>query len=114
MLVAGDDEVGVNFVGADKDTVLIANLAHLRQFFLREDLADGVVRVAHDEHFALRGAGELLKVLKVDLIVVTLEDEGIVDDDAALGQNGVGEGIVHGALDDNLIALVREGLNGLI
>ena len=49
MRVAGEDEVGMDFVGTDDDVVAQTDLRHLLELAALEHTPDGVVRIAQDE-----------------------------------------------------------------
>ena len=65
--VARHDQLAVNLVADDADTVATANVGHVLQLFTRPDAAGGVVRIAEQEDGRLLVGTLLLKVVPVDL-----------------------------------------------
>ena len=103
----------MNLVGHHKHARLLADLAHAAQLVFGPGAAHGVVRVAHDEERWALLAHHTLEHVEVDAVgAVVVAGKGGVCDAAAVLDDGVGEGVVHGRLDEHGVAFACEAAHG--
>ena len=114
MLMAGIDEIGMDFVGEDQNVVAQANFAHAAKLLFRIDAAGRVVRVAQEHKMRVRVCAAALEIFKVHFVMAVFENQCVIADDAAVIYDGVCKRIIDRALQDDLFAWLREGLNEIV
>ena len=109
MLLAVEDQVGVDLIGEEHHMVLHAQFRHAPQLLRRPDDAQGVVGIAQQEQI---GALQLfLKVLPVHAPHAVLLNKAVFQHVAVPGLGHVVELGVHRRLDQHIAALRGEELD---
>ena len=106
-----EDEVAVNFIGAEDEVVLGAKFPEADEFFAAPDAGEGVVGVAEIKKFGAGGDGASEGV-PVDFPVAVAEHEGGLGGEARGVFRRGHEGRVNGGEREHFLAGLREGLGG--
>ena len=111
MLVPGEDEVRVDFVGDHQQIVALHDLSQPLQLLAGPHAPGGVVGIAHHENLA--AAVDLgFQQIEVDGVVSVLtQNQGAVDDHPAVFPDAVVERAVDRGHDQHPVAGVGEGQN---
>ena len=113
VFVSGLDQIVVDLVGHHHDAVLVADLAHPAQLLLRPDAAGRILGGAEEEQLGLLGL--LTEVVEIHGIVALLVRHQAVFQHLAAGVYGsAGEVMVVGGLDQDAVAGLGKGPDGVI
>ena len=111
VVMAGEDQIAVNFISNDENIVLQTDVAHPLQLLPRVDAAHGVMRIAEDKGPAHGVGGLALEIRKVDLIPPIPQDQRTADDLPLLCADGISEGVIDRLLNEHTVPLLCLGLN---
>ena len=109
MVLAVENQVGVNFVGNQQGVILDAQLCHFLQVGGVPDDAQGVMGIAQQENAALLHLGG--KILKINVPVAVFFHQLVFHHGSAPGFHHVVELGVDRGLDEHLVAVLAEQLD---
>ena len=107
-----EHEVAVDFIADDDHSGLAAQTAHLGEGLAVPLQADGVMGVAQYHHAGLLALDCLGKALKVHAVVPSVKNKRILDHNALVALDNHAEGMVDGRLNQHLVALRCEIVDG--
>ena len=113
MPAAAEDEIVVDLVGEDDEIVPPGDRAEALELLARPDAPHRVVGTAEDHHPDVP-VDPPFEVVEVHDVAAPVEAERVPDDAAAVSLHGGIERVVDRRLDDDALARLAEGADGVI